>query len=174
MDSQTAMNLFAKNLLNYDSHVGQTDKFYYSLPYYRDYALTNSIPIAPVSGNVIKFYEYRMDKPIIIFTDVVDTTAAPAGGDSVGGDDESGEYGEETDSMDAFYDEDGNLREDLTEEEMAALLTSDAGGSDDTDMDDVYDKPPSGPAPETDTFDEDVYDKEPTSGGGEAWTPEEF
>ena len=159
MDAQSALDLFSKNLLTYDSHVGQNDMFYYNLPYERNYELTNSIPIAPVSGNIIKFYQYRMDKPVIIFTDVVDTTAKPVGGDS---DEEFDESAEEF-AGDEFYDEDGNLRE-LSEEEMAALLTADSDGDDE-----VYDKAPSGAPIENASPEEEVYDKEPSD-----WSPEEF
>ena len=177
MDAQTAMSLFSKELLSYDSHVGQNDMFYYNLPYERNYELTNTISITPVSGNVIKFYQYRMDKPVRIFTDVVDTTAKPAAAADADSDEFSdGAEGEF--AGDEFYDEDGNLRE-LSEEEMAALLTSDTSSSDDAESssefssendysdDDVYDKAPSGPA--NDASPEEAYDKEPSN-----WSPEEF
>ncbi len=166
MDAQSAMELFSKNLLTYDSHVGQNDIFYYNLPYIRNYELTNSIPITPVSGNIIKFYQYRLDKPVRIFTDVVDTTSKPV--TDTDSDEEfdeaSGEF-----AGDEFYDEDGNLRE-LSEEEMAALLTSDNSPTEGEYSDDeVYDKAPSG-APGGDEFsDEEVYEKEPSN-----WAPEEF
>lgn len=162
MDAQSALELFSKNLLTYDSHVGQNDMFYYNLPYERNYPLTTSIPIAPVSGNIIKFYQYRMDKPVIIFTDVVDTTSKP-----VTADDTDEEFDENAGDFrgDEFYDEDGNLRE-LSEEEMAALLTSDSDAS--SDEEDVYDKEPAGPSPD-DAAGEEIYDKEPTN-----WSPEEF
>lgn len=148
MDAQSALELFSKNLLTYDSHVGHNDMFYYNLPYERNYELTNSISITPVSGNVIKFYQYQLGKPVRIFTDTVDTTAKPVASEADSDeefDESSGEF-----AGDEFYDEDGNLRE-LSEEEMAALLTADNSSSDDA-------------SPE-----EEVYEKEPAN-----WAPEEF
>ena len=58
----------------------------------------------------------------MIFTDIVDTTAEDVS-------DHDSEYFSEDEYdgsslADQFYDEEGNLREDLTEEEMAALLTA--------------------------------------------------
>ena len=148
MDAQSALELFSKNLLTYDSHVGHNDMFYYNLPYERNYELTNSISITPVSGNVIKFYQYQLGKPVRIFTDTVDTAAKPVASEADSDeefDESSGEF-----AGDEFYDEDGNLRE-LSEEEMAALLTADNSSSDDA-------------SPE-----EEVYEKEPAN-----WAPEEF
>ena len=158
VDAQTAMSLFSKELLAYDSHVGKNDMFYYSLPYERNYALTTSIPIAPVSGNIIKFYQYRVDKPDMIFTDVVDTTAEEL--------DTEEELLDETDEeFEGEYDEDGEPRE-LSEEEMAALLTEDS--------DEIYDKPPSGVA-DAEEYDDEVYDKEPAGAGdAEAWEAPEL
>ena len=162
MDAQAAMDLFAKNLLTYDSHVGQNDMFYYSLPYERNYELTNSIPLTQVSGNVIKFYQYRIDKPVVIFTDVVDTTAEALEEES---DEEmAGEFDENYDGEE-MYDEDGNPRE-LSEEEMAALLTADSD-------EEVYDKEPS-PGDLTESEEEEAYDKAPSSGATESWDAPEF
>ena len=160
MDAQTAMSLFSKELLSYDTHVGKNDMFYYNLPYERNYALTTSIPIAPVSGNIIKFYQYRVEKPVVIFTDVVDTTAEEMAEDEEfeGENDETGE------EFEGELDENGEPRE-LSEEEMAALLTED----------EIYDKPPSG-AVDADEYEEDeVYDKEPAGAGdAEAWEAPEL
>lgn len=158
MDAQTAMDLFAKEMLAYDSHVGQNDMFYYSLPYERNYELTNSIPITPVSGNIIKFYQYRVEKPVVIFTDVVDTTAEENPEDTEAFDDESGEFEGE-----AMYDEDGNPRE-LSEEEMAALLTADSG--EDVSGEETFD--------DSESFDEEVYDKAPSGAAAESWEAPEF
>ena len=193
MDAQTAMDLFSKELLAYDTHVGIPNDFYYNLPYIRNYELTKSIPIANVSGNVIKFQQYRVQKPVVIFTDVVDTTAEDLEDEAF-----DGEYDEDSEDSfaDQFYDEDGNLREDLTEEEMAALLTrdtSEAEGSDDSeesfddasdadDYDDSYDDeeaydkvPSSAAASDDDLYDDDeIYDKEPTGASAENWDAPEF
>ena len=161
MDAQTAMSLFSKELLAYDSHVGKNDMFYYNLPYERNYVLTTSIPIAPVSGNVIKFYQYRVNKPVVIFTDVVDTTAEEMPEDE----EFEGAYEETGEEFEGEYDEDGEQRE-LSEEEMAALLTEDS--------DEIYDKPPSGAA-EAEEYDDEVYDKEPAGAGdAEAWEAPEL
>ena len=113
-----AMELFEKAMLSYDDHVGSNDMFYYSLPYERDYDLCNTINIAPVSGNVIKFYQYKLEKPVIIYTDAVDTEYESLGvSDEEEFDEEFGDY------------EDENLESEgpaeLSDEEMAALLTSD-------------------------------------------------
>ncbi len=177
MDAQTALDLFSKEMLAYDSHVGHNDMFYYSLPYERNYELTNSIPIAPVSGNVIKFYQYRMDKPVIIFTDVVDTTAEEAedvNEEEMADGFEEGLEGEE------MLDENGEPRE-LSEDEMAALLTADqpeeeAGEemAESYDDEEVYDKAPSSAAPVDDYDDEEVYDKAPSGAAPESWDAPEF
>ena len=189
MDAQTAMELFSKELLAYDTHVGIPNDFYYNLPYIRNYELTKSIPIANVSGNVIKFYQYSVKKPVVIFTDVVDTTAEELADNSAELMD--GEYDEEFEEnlADQFYDEDGNLREDLTEEEMAALLTRDTSSGDDEteaseesyDDEEAYDKEPASAASDDDQYDDDyldedeeVYDKEPTGASAENWDAPEF
>ena len=173
MDAQTAMDLFSKELLAYDSHVGKNDMFYYNLPYERNYELTNSIPITPVSGNVIKFYQYKVEKPVAIFTDVVDTTAEEI--ESEMDEEMSGEF-DENYSEEDMYDEDGNPRE-LSEDEMAALLTADSseGESEEAfDDEEIYDKAPSGAAPSDDYDDEEVYDKAPSGASAEAWDAPEF
>ena len=195
MDAQTAMDLFSKELLAYDTHVGIPNDFYYNLPYERNYELTKSIPLANVSGNVIKFYQYRVEKPVVIFTDIVDTTAEDLAGDP---NEESfdGEYDNSEESIaDRFYDEDGNLREDLTEEEMAALLTADTHPSEDTESseetesseafdddsyddgygdEEAYDKVPASASRDDEYDDDEVYDKTPTGASAEAWDAPEF
>lgn len=165
MDAQAAMDLFSKELLAYDTHVGQNDMFYYSLPYERNYELTNSIPLTPVSGNVIKFYQYRIDKPVVIFTDVVDTTAEELEDEY---DEEMSEEFDENYEGEELYDEDGNPRE-LSEEEMASLLTEDSGKEEE-----VYDKAPAGVAPSDDFEDDEVYDKAPSGASPESWDAPEF
>lgn len=176
------MSLFSKELLSYDSHVGQNDSFYYNLPYERNYDLTTSIPIAPASGNIIKFYQYTMGDPVVIFTDTVDITPKKPVSDEADMDEYADEYDE-----DGEYG-DGEERE-LSEDEMAALLTADsdseeeiydkapagAAASDEYDDDEVYDKEPSGSSEYDDYEDEEVYDKAP-SGAGEAtdWEAPEF
>lgn len=171
MDAQTALDLFSKEMMAYDSHVGQSDEFYYNLPYIRNYELTTSIPIAPVSGNVIKFYQYRLDKPVRIFTDVYDTTAK-SNDDALS--DEEQELSEGLDGDDEMYERDES---ELSEEEMAALLTADNGEeSADADGDDAYDKPPSGGV--ADEYDDEAYDKQPSvvpsDGGEQDWEPDQF
>ncbi|MEE3467512.1 MAG: hypothetical protein VZQ83_03645 [Eubacterium sp.] len=172
MDAQSAMELFAKELMAYDSHVGQNDMFYYSLPYERNYELTNSIPLAPTSGNVIKFYQYRVDKPVIIFTDVVDTSAEEIAAEY--NDEFPEEYEEGFEGEEKMLDENGEPRE-LSEDEMAALLTADQEESFDEESDEeVYDKAPASAAPVDDYDDDEVYDKEPTSASAETWEAPEF
>lgn len=65
----TPQELFTKELLTYDNTVGSHDSFYYNLPYVKDYDLCNWNPLRISSGNVIKFYQYKLDKPLILFTD---------------------------------------------------------------------------------------------------------
>ena len=138
MDAQTAMDLYSKELLSYNPHGSDHDLFYYKLPYVRNYELTNSIPIAPHSGNIIKFYQYQLGKPVIVFTDAVDTTAEEM-------DDFDDEYLEESMDDGMLYDEsDGEAQADpdgnreLSEDEIAALFAAAEGGGDE-----AYDKPPS-------------------------------
>ncbi len=178
MDAKTALDLFNKELLSYDTPNPGNDLFYYSLPYERNYDLTRSIPLAPVSGNVIKFYQYRINKPVVIFTDIVDTTA-----EDVSGHDNEDFSEDEYDSSslaDQFYDEEGNLREDLTEEEMAALLTAGSSSSLSSDSDEestdgeAFEENASGEEASSedsydDSYDDEAYDKEPSS-----WDAPEF
>ena len=166
MDSETALALFSKELLSYDSHGGGNEMFYYNLPYKRNYALTTSIPIAPVSGNIIKFYQYQLGKPIAIFTDTVDITPKKP---MIEASDEDDEYADGYEEGEEF-DENGEPRE-MTDDEMAALLTADNDG--DLSDNEVYDKEPSPPNDSYDNYDEDAYDKEP-AGAAEDWEPEEF
>lgn len=65
----TPQELFAKELLTYDKNDTSPDGFYYHLPYNKDYDLCNWCPLRIYSGNVIKYYQYRMNKPVILFTD---------------------------------------------------------------------------------------------------------
>ncbi len=65
----TPQDLFKKSLLAYDKNTGAPDSFYYHLPYEKDYDLCNWQPLRMYSGNVIKFYQYNLDKPVVLFTD---------------------------------------------------------------------------------------------------------
>ena len=112
-----ALQLFKKALLTYDSKARTNDMFYYSLPYERNYDLCNSIPLDPISGNVIKFYQYRLADPVIIFTDTVDTDYKQA--DS--SENEQPDTDMEQTGAESFDEEPA----EMTEEEMAALLTED-------------------------------------------------
>ena len=125
-----ALQLFQKAMLTYDNKGRTNEMFYYSLPYERNYDLCNTIPIAPVSGNVIKFYQYRLKDPVIIYTDAVDTDFKKA--------DEDDEDLTETDFSDEAQSEftEGEPAE-MTDEEMAALLTEDRGQ---TEVTDEYDE----------------------------------
>lgn len=69
----TPQELFAKELATYDREFGTSASFYYKLPYVRDYDLCNWSPMRMFSGNVIKFYQYTMDKPVVLFTDPDET-----------------------------------------------------------------------------------------------------
>ena len=166
LDSQTALELFSKELLAYDSHVGQNDMFYYSLPYERNYELTNSIPLTQVSGNVIKFYQYRVNKPVVIFTDVVDTTAEEVAEDTE--EELTDEFDENYDGEE-MYDENGEPRE-LSEEEMAALLTADSEEEAVASDESAVDESASGEYSD----DEEIYDKAPSGAPPEAWEAPEF
>lgn len=64
-----AMELFAKGLMTYDKNYTTNDSFYYKLPYIRDYDLCNTVGVRLFSGNIVKFYQYKMDKPVVLFTD---------------------------------------------------------------------------------------------------------
>lgn len=73
----TPVELFTKELLSYDNQAGPHDSFYYNLPYVKDYDLCNWSPLRMQSGNIIKFYQYKVDKPLILFTDTEDIPADP-------------------------------------------------------------------------------------------------
>ncbi|MCH5264682.1 MAG: hypothetical protein J1F02_02200 [Lachnospiraceae bacterium] len=64
--------LFKKALLTYDKAYSTNDSFYYNLPYVKDFDLCNWKPLRMFSGNVIKFYQYNLAKPVILFTDTED------------------------------------------------------------------------------------------------------
>lgn len=64
-----AQELFKKSLMTYDTKYGTNDSFYYNLPYVKDFDLCNWRPMRMFSGNIIKFYQYTLDKPVILFTD---------------------------------------------------------------------------------------------------------
>ena len=156
MDAQTAMDLYSKELMSYNPHGSNHDMFYYKLPYVRNYELTNSIPIAPQSGNIIKFYQYQLSKPVIIFTDAVDTTAEEidgAGEVFMAEDDDDISVDEDVDAG-TQADMDGNR--ELSEDEIAALFAAAEAGDDVT------------------ASDEEVYDKVPNSGGAESWEAPEL
>lgn len=61
--------LFKKMLKTFDHKYESATLFYDNLPYVRDYDLCNWTPLRMFSGNVIKYYQYKMDKPIILQTD---------------------------------------------------------------------------------------------------------
>lgn len=65
----TAEDLFKKELMVYDTSYGCNDSFYNNLPYIKDYDLCNWKPLRMFSGNIIKYYQYKMDKPVILYTD---------------------------------------------------------------------------------------------------------
>lgn len=67
-----AQELFAKALVNYDHSYSNNDTFYYKLPYKKDFDLCNWKPMRMFSGNIIKFYQYHLDKPVVLFTDTED------------------------------------------------------------------------------------------------------
>lgn len=68
----TPQELFAKSLVTYDRSYSSNDSFYYKLPYKKDFDLCNWTPMRMYSGNIIKFYQYRVDKPVVLFTDTDD------------------------------------------------------------------------------------------------------
>lgn len=68
----TPQELFAKALVTYDRSYSHNDTFYYKLPYKKDFDLCNWNPMRRYSGNVIKFYQYTLDKPVVLFTDTDD------------------------------------------------------------------------------------------------------
>ena len=63
----TPQEIFKKELLTYDKSAQCNVSFYYNLPYIRDYDISNWSRL--YSGNVIKFYQYQLGKPVVIFTD---------------------------------------------------------------------------------------------------------
>ena len=65
----TAEELFAKALMTYEKGGGDHDMFYYNLPYEKDYDLCNWRPMRLYSGNIIKYYQYKLDQPVVLFTD---------------------------------------------------------------------------------------------------------
>ncbi len=70
----TPQELFTKSLMTYDRSDGSHDLFYYNLPYIRNYDLCNWKPHGLYSGNIVKFYQYNLDKPVILFTDTEEET----------------------------------------------------------------------------------------------------
>ena len=68
----TPQELFAKSLVTYDRSYSTNDSFYYKLPYKKDFVLCNWTPMRMYSGNIIKFYQYTLDKPVVLFTDTDD------------------------------------------------------------------------------------------------------
>lgn len=68
----TPQELFAKSLVNYDRSYSNNDSFYYKLPYKKDFDLCNWKPMRIFSGNIIKFYQYKLEKPVVLFTDTDD------------------------------------------------------------------------------------------------------
>ncbi len=65
----TQQEIFTRSLMTYDKGGDTHDGFYYRLPYVKDYDLCNWRPMRMFSGNIIKFYQYRLDKPVILCTD---------------------------------------------------------------------------------------------------------
>ena len=61
--------LFKKMLMTFDHKYEAASVFYDNLPYVRDYDLCNWTPLRMVSGNIIKYYQYKLDKPVILQTD---------------------------------------------------------------------------------------------------------
>ena len=68
----TPQELFVKSLVTYDRSYSTNDSFYYKLPYKKDFDLCNWTPMRMYSGNIIKFYQYTLDKPVVLFTDTDD------------------------------------------------------------------------------------------------------
>ena len=62
----TPQEIFAKSLVTYDKTSRSNDSFYYHLPYHKDYDLCNWNPMRMYSGNVIKYYQYHLSKPVIL------------------------------------------------------------------------------------------------------------
>ena len=61
--------LFKKMLMTFDRKYEAASVFYDNLQYVRDYDLCNWTPLRMVSGNIIKYYQYKLDKPVILQTD---------------------------------------------------------------------------------------------------------
>ena len=68
----TPQELFFFFLVTYDRSYSTNDSFYYKLPYKKDFDLCNWTPMRMYSGNIIKFYQYTLDKPVVLFTDTDD------------------------------------------------------------------------------------------------------
>lgn len=68
----TPNELFAKELMTYDVGTDSNNTFYNNLPYKKDYDLCNWRPLRVYSGNVIKFYQYQIGKPVVLCTDPAD------------------------------------------------------------------------------------------------------
>ncbi len=64
-----ALELFRKSLVHYDETYYTNYSFYDNLPYIRDYDLCHRRPMEMFSGNVIKFFQYKLDKPVYINAD---------------------------------------------------------------------------------------------------------
>ena len=61
--------LIEKMLMTFDHQYDSNFKFYDSLPYVRDYDLCNWTKRKMLSGNIIKYYQYTLEKPVILQTD---------------------------------------------------------------------------------------------------------
>ena len=64
--------LFKKELIAFETGEDKHTMFYYNLPYQRDYDLCNWKPLRMFSGNVLKFYQYNVEKPVVLVTDTDD------------------------------------------------------------------------------------------------------
>ena len=58
--------------MTFDHKYEAASMFYDKLPYVRDYDLCNWKPLRLFSGNIIKFYQYKLEKPVVLFTDTED------------------------------------------------------------------------------------------------------
>lgn len=61
--------LLKKVLKSFDHKYESATTFYDNLPYVRDYDLCNWVPLRMFSGNIIKYYQYTLSKPVILQTD---------------------------------------------------------------------------------------------------------
>ncbi len=61
-----ALTLFQKSLKTFDEVDEGRNEFYNHLPYKRDSDLCHWEPDGMVSGNLIKYYQYQLDQPVII------------------------------------------------------------------------------------------------------------